>query len=456
LFRSKRLIVPTYALLFVLPCGLFGQRLPLSSTKVIIESGTPVKLQLAQTISSGHAHMTDRLEFVVDKDVEIGGFTVISAGARAEGSVVRVKRKRPLGIGGEVIIKLDSVELATGEKEQLTARKEFRGRSRTIRMAVGIAVTAVIYLPAAPALLLAPGRDSTALKGAEVTAYTKSDFSVDTNDLPLTQGNTSDLSEMIKLLPPRVLNGEGREGDMLNLIFAAKEDDLEAAFAHAGWVKVEKSTPQIIWHLLQERKHYTKLPMAKLYVFGRPQDYSYALPDPLSIVARRHHLRIWKTDRQIDGVPLWVGAATHDVAIQFVKHKFRLFHTIDPDVDAERDFIATDLAKTSQLTREQFVRCATPVFNAQTATGQSYYSDSRMLFLELKQGASVTGGAVQVAGKMQQTDGNSAVKAVAVGWQPSETRATAQPSDIPPFSEKTIPSTPIRLLAPAAVAGSAN
>ena len=392
MFCAKHLVLPAYALL-LLPLALFGQGLSLSSTKLIIESGTPVKLQLAQTISSGHAHMTDRLEFVVDKDVEIGGFTVISAGARAEGSVVKVKGKRPLGIGGDVIIKLDSVELTTGEEAPLTARKEFKGRSRTIRMAVGVAVTAVIYLPAAPALLLAPGRDSTVLKGTEVTAYTKSDFSVDTKDLPVAQGNISDLSEMIKLLPPRVLNGEGREGDMLNLIFAAKEDDLEAAFAHAGWVKVEKSTPQIIWHLLQERKHYTKLPMAKLYVFGRPQDYSYALPDPLSIVARRHHLRIWKTDRQIDGVPLWVGAATHDVAIQFVKHKFRLFHTIDPDVDAERDFIATDLAKTSQLTREHFVRCTAPVFNGQTATGQTYYSDSRILFLELNQQSDLTAAA---------------------------------------------------------------
>jgi LssY C-terminus len=417
-----------------------------------MESGTPVKLQLAQTVSSRRAHKSDRLEFVVDKDVVIDGFTVINAGAKAEGSVVSVKRKRPLGIGGDVIIKLDSVELTTGEKEQLTARKEFRGRSRTIRMAVGVAITAAIYLPAAPAFLLTPGRESTVLKGAEVTAYTKSNFSVDSNNLPVTQENTSDLREMIKLLPPRVLNGEGREGDMLNLIFAAKEDDLQGAFAQAGWVKVEKSTRQIIWHLIWQRKHYAKLPMAQLYVFGRPQDYSYALPDPMSIVARRHHLRIWKTDRQVDGVPLWVGAATHDVAIQFVKHKFRLFHTIDPDVDAERDFIATNLARTSQLTREQFVRCVNPVFNAQTATGQAYYSDSRMLFLELKQSASVTGGAVQVAG--QQTDGNSAGKALTVRWQPFQTRATAQPSGIPAFSEKAIPSTPIHLPAPAAVAAS--
>jgi hypothetical protein len=317
--------------------------------------------------------------------VNIDGFTVISAGAKAEGSVIRVKRKRPLGIAGRLIIQLNSVELATGEQTQLIGRKEFKGRSRTIRMAVGMAITAGIYLPAAPAFLLTPGRDGTALKGTEVTAYTESDFSVDTNDLPVAGGTDSELNELIKQLPPRALNGEGREGDMLNLIFAAKENDLQLAFAHAGWLKVENSTPQVIWHLLRQRNHYAKLPMNKLYVFGRTQDYSYALPDPKSVVARRHHLRIWKTDRAMDGVPLWVGAATYDVAIEFVKRKFRLFHRIDPDIDAERDFIARTLAKSAQVTHEQFVRCTEPVFNAQTATGQTYYSDSRILFLELKQ-----------------------------------------------------------------------
>jgi LssY C-terminus len=395
--RAKHLISPAYALLLLLGQeGLYGQGSPLNSTRLIMASGTPVKLQLAQTISSAHAHKSDRLDFIVVRDVEIEGFTVISAGAKAVGSVISVKGKRPLGIGGEVTIKLDSVELTTGDQAQLIARKEFKGRPRTIRMGVGMAVAAAIYLPAAPVFLLTPGRDSTILKGTEVTAYTHGDFSVDPGDLPIAQGKTSDLDEMFKRLPPRVLNGDGREGDMLNLIFAAKEEDLQQAFEHAGWVKVEQSTPQIIWHLLWERKHYAKLPMNKLYFFGRSQDYSFALPDPISIVARRHHLRIWKTDRLFDGVPLWVGAATHDVAIEFVKRRFRLFHKIDPNVDAERDFIARNLAKTVQVTREQFVHSAEPVFNAQTATGQTYYSDSRMLFLELNQGPSTMAGAMQV------------------------------------------------------------
>ena len=396
----ERLNLPVCILFLLLPYALFGQGLPSGPPELILPSGTPVELQSAQTISSARAHKGDRVEFVVAKDVQAAGFTVIGAGARAEGSVIRVKGKRPLGMGGDLIIKLDSVELATGESVGLVARKEFKGKSHTIRMGVAMAITAAIYLPAAPAFILSRGRDSTVLKGTELTAYTRSDSSVEIAGLPLAREEVSGLSEMIKMLPPRVTNREGREGDMLNLIFQAKEEDLQEAFAQAGWLKVEKSKRLIFWHLLWQRGHYTKLPMDRLYVFGRAQDYSYALPDPLSIVARRHHLRIWKTGQVVDGVPLWVAAATHDVSIQLVKRKFRLFHRIDPNVDAERDFIAGNLSEAKRLTREEYVNCPEPVFDAQTATGQPYYSDSRMLLLELRPGPVSMPAVTQIASKL--------------------------------------------------------
>jgi len=41
------------------------------------------------------------------------------------------------------------------------------------------------------------------------------------------------------LSEPRVLNGEEREGDMPNLIFMAKKDDLQGAFARAGLLNVQ-------------------------------------------------------------------------------------------------------------------------------------------------------------------------------------------------------------------------
>ncbi len=397
MFYAQRTALPLFALLLLLAPGLEGQGLSPGPAKLVMEKGTPVKLQLTQTICSAYAHKKDPVDFVVVEDVKVREFTVIRAGAHAKGSVIKVKGKRPLGMGGDVIIDLDSVELNTGESAQLVARREFKGRSHAIRMGMETAVAAAIYLPVAPLFLLSRGPNSTILRGTEVTAYTKNDASMDANDLPVIQKSGSELSEMIRLLPPQVLNSEGREGDMLNLIFLAGEDDLQKAFARAGWLKADRSKFKIVWRLLWQRGHYTKLPMDKLYVFGRSQDYSYVLPDPRSIVARRHHLRIWKTSRTVDGVPLWVAAATHDISIQLIMHKFRLFHRIDPNVDAERDFIARNLAETRQFASEEYVRRADPVFSAQTATGQTYHSDSRMLFLQLNGRAAPMAEATEIA-----------------------------------------------------------
>ena len=396
--RSEHPIRSLSILLALLVPGLFCQAAPASPSTLLIRTGTPVELQLAQTISSAGAHKSERLEFVVVKDVVIGGFTVIQTGTQATGSVIHVRGKRPLGIGGAVTVRLDSVDLASGQPIALVARKEFKGRSRTFRMGMKLAIAGAIYWPVAPVLLLSRGRDSTALKGSEVTAYTRNDVLVQTANLPKSQEELSELSEMINLLPPRALNAEGREGDMLNLIFLAREDDLQKAFAQAGWLKADTSIPRIIWRLMWRRTHYKQLPMDQLYVYGRPQDYSYVLPDPRLIVARRHHVRIWKTDREVNGIPLWVGAATHDVSIELVKHKFRLYHRIDPNVDAERDFIARNLAATGQLSRQEYKHSAVPVLSAKTATGQNYHSDGRMLFLDLNQRENPMAGAADIAG----------------------------------------------------------
>lgn len=264
-----------------------------------------------------------------------------------------------------------------------------------------MAITGAIYWPAAPVLLLLRGRDSTVLIGTDVAAYTRDDSSLKIEDLPRTREGVSQLSETIKLMPPQALDAEGRQGDMLNLMFLAREDDLGRAFAQAGWIRPDKSLPHIVWRLLWQRTHYTKLPMYSLYVFGRVQDYAYVLPDPKSIVARRHHLRIWKTGREVDGVPLWAGAATHDVSIEFVKHTFRFFHRIDPNVDAERDFIAANLAQTGQFAHEEYMNRAKPVFSAENATGQRYYSDSRMLFMDLTRKAAPPAGTMEVAANLR-------------------------------------------------------
>ncbi len=382
---SRKITAYTLLLLFFLTPSLLAEEASSGSPRLAIPDGTVIHLQLTKSVSSAHARVGDPMTFKVEKDVRVGDFTIIRAGSTALGTVTRVKGRRFLGIGGNVVFNLDSVKLVNGETVGLRARKEVKGISHTWRMLAAMATAALFYLPAAPVFLFSRGGNSTVLKNTEVTARIDCAGSVLSAELPRATENTSGLSDMMENLPPRVLDGDGREGDMVNLIFISQSDDLQAAFEHAGWVKTDQWKPVMAWHLLSERTHDATLPMARFYMFGRVQDYSYALPEPDAIMSRRHHLRIWKTQYTVDGSPIWVGAATHDVAIEFAKRGHLINHTIDPYVDQERDFIGADLMQTHMVQSEEYLNGVSPVFEAQTASGTDYYSDSRILLLDLRE-----------------------------------------------------------------------
>ena len=65
-----------------------------------------------------------------------------------------VKRKRFLGIGGNVTLKLDSLELTNGDTVQLRAGLAAKGHSRTMLMVAAMAATGLV-LPARHANFLA-------------------------------------------------------------------------------------------------------------------------------------------------------------------------------------------------------------------------------------------------------------------------------------------------------------
>ena len=375
--------VPAYILLaiFLVPCAS-AQEISAIPARLIIPDGIPIKLQLVESVSSAHARPGDLLDFVVVRDVNLEGLTVISAGTAASGSVTAVRRKRFLGIGGKVALKLDSVLLANGQRIGLRARMAVKGRTRVKLMAAAMIATGLIFLPAAAVFLLTRGHDSVVLKSTALTAHTDHATSVLLAGLPPSAEQRSALAEMMDYLPPRVINGEGREGDMLNLVFVARSEDLEQTFARAGWIKTDDWKPIFVWHLLRHRNNDAQLPMARFFLFGRVQDYSYALPDPHAIVTRRHHLRIWNTEYTIDGTPIWVGAASHDVAIVIGKRGHLINHRIDPAVDAERDFVGSSLAGSLSVSTQGYLYSSKPVFEAQTSSGDSYHSDSRLLLLD--------------------------------------------------------------------------
>ncbi|HZY61707.1 MAG TPA: LssY C-terminal domain-containing protein [Edaphobacter sp.] len=188
-------------------------------------------------------------------------------------------------------------------------------------------------------------------------------------------------------IPRRVTDQVGNEGDMVNFALLGTQAQVEAAFKAAGWVEVDKNVQDAILHgLLATLGHeaYTQMPMSTLYLFGRPQDLSFARAEPLMVAAERHHLRVWKTTQTIAGVPLWVGSATHDVGFETDQRNGGVTHKIDPKIDDERDFLLHSFDAAGVFSSAAYVLPADPMLKAKTATGGSFYSDGRILVMELK------------------------------------------------------------------------
>ena len=194
-------------------------------------------------------------------------------------------------------------------------------------------------------------------------------------------------ADILAKIPRQVLSSDGRPGDVNNFLILGSKRDMKKAMDSAGWDTVACTKLGVLWRDLFESlyiKAYRGIPMTKLYMFGRPQDYGYAHSRGLLSVRNRHHFRIWLAPFLIDGQQLWIGAATHDVALHRVAgHFLRLIHKIDPNVDAERQFVSATLLNAKRIRVLGYVTAAGAPTLAQTTNGQDFYTDGRTLIMQL-------------------------------------------------------------------------
>jgi hypothetical protein len=192
--------------------------------------------------------------------------------------------------------------------------------------------------------------------------------------------------ELLGKIPRRVADPDGRPGDMVNFLILGSEANLRLAFESAGWVKVDRSTKDALLHGILSsvsKASYVEMPMSILTLFGRPQDYGFAHAEPITVVATRHHLRIWKAPFEVDGQPLWIGAGTHDIGFDRDQRNGGITHKIDPAIDGEREYIGQTLGATGLLSAQGYVTPADKITEALTATGGSFHSDGRILVMSL-------------------------------------------------------------------------
>ncbi len=193
--------------------------------------------------------------------------------------------------------------------------------------------------------------------------------------------------EILERIPRRAVDRDGNEGDRVNFLILGTEEQVKQALLSVGWVAVDRTVKDSILRGalgVISRQAYLTMPMSELYVFGRPQDYGFAMSDPVLTVAERHHFRIWKAPFDVGGLTLWVGAGTHDVGFDRDQRTGGITHRIDPDTDKERDFIGETLKQSGQVVKTEYVTPKNTVTRARTAHGQEYFSDGRILVIYLR------------------------------------------------------------------------
>jgi hypothetical protein len=195
------------------------------------------------------------------------------------------------------------------------------------------------------------------------------------------------LRDAIDHLPRRVNDQLKNLGDMVNFVVIGSQKDVQDALQAANWLVADTSHAGAVTKAIlmtYENKDYLQMPMSELYLFGRVQDFGYEQAEPYSVIASRHHFRLWKAPFQVDGQDVWVGAGTHDVGFETDQRNGKTTHKIDPAVDRERDQIATSLEKTGHVAKLSYYLPANPVQQAKNATGGEYHSDGRILVMWMK------------------------------------------------------------------------
>lgn len=193
-------------------------------------------------------------------------------------------------------------------------------------------------------------------------------------------------ADLLAQIPRRVSDRDGRPGDVVNFLLIGSEDKVKNAFRDAGWVLVDRTKTEAVLHALlasTAKQSYVEMPMSELYLFGRAQDFGYARAEPVQVVASRHHLRLWKSEFDYQGQPVWIGAATHDIGFEKDQRNGGVTHKIDPNIDQEREFVLACFQEAGTLSGSRYLTPNDAVREARTATGGSFHSDGRVLIMVL-------------------------------------------------------------------------
>lgn len=143
--------------------------------------------------------------------------------------------------------------------------------------------------------------------------------------------------------------------DIVNLAFIGTRAQLVTAFETAGWQSADILNQRSFrdgYHAFTTAQGYATAPVSDLRYQGQTPDLVFQ--KSFNTIAKRHHIRIWAAGEWQDQA-LWLGAASHDIGVDFDSSKLIFTHRIDQRLDFERTKVINDLAYVGCLDAVSYV-----------------------------------------------------------------------------------------------------
>lgn len=169
----------------------------------------------------------------------------------------------------------------------------------------------------------------------------------------------------------------------VGLVFLGSGHALLETFTEAGWHVAERITLQSALRAFGRgvlNRPYHSAPVFPSFLEGNLHDVAFQQTTPGGSSRRRHHARWWLTDFTCEGKQVWVATASYDAGVGVGRLLPVPIHHIDPDIDAERDYIVRSLMATGKVRTTQEVRVTEPMVG-RNAAGDRFYTRGKAFVL---------------------------------------------------------------------------
>jgi hypothetical protein len=187
----------------------------------------------------------------------------------------------------------------------------------------------------------------------------------------------------LHLLPRFSAKLTGARQAPVSLVFLGSGVELLAAFTRAGWHAAERITFRSCLRAFYRgvlNRPYPDAPVLPSFLDGRLHDVAFQRTDDRGSSRCRHHARWWLTGLVCEGRQVWVATASYDAGVG-ISRLFPLpIHHIDPNIDAERDYIVRSLQAAGCARVIQKV-CVTEPMTGRNAAGDHFYTEGTALVL---------------------------------------------------------------------------